>query len=98
MDKRSPIYILFASVAFICALVSGASEYVQCEDRFPDEMLDMAVMTDEVPGDVLHFMFRIVSFSPLLPTTHLPYQMFSSFSSSDPCIHSEAILSTVLRI
>jgi hypothetical protein len=97
MEKHIHLYILFVFVVFIFALTFSAAEYVHCEHNLPDEMLDHAALTDSSVKGSLHTCLIVVFLLHSL-IMERPSQVCLSLSSSDPCIHSETILSTVLRI
>ena len=97
-EKHIQLCVLFVFVVFVCSLGFSAPEYVHCEHRVPDEMLDHAGLTDQSAKGPPHFAFFV---APILldeSTVHWSPQGFPPPRSYDPSVHSRIILSTVIRI
>ena len=98
MEKHIHLCIIFVFGIFICSLGFTTAEYVQCEHRLPDEMLDHVALTEQSVKGSLQFFSLLAPF--LFPglTVNLSFQGFPPSRSFDSSLHSKTILSTVIRI
>ncbi len=85
-------YILFSSLAFT------VPQYVDCEDLYPDDVLDLFGISQNSGGSltILKYHPSVCCFSNLLPKTH-SFQWYESGNHYLERFTSELVLSVTLR-